>query len=330
LPEHGGNLVAAIRRWGIPREDWLDLSTGINPRPWPLPPLPPAVVTRLPEPNDGLEAAAQQYYGVRTLLPVSGSQAAIRWLPRLRSPSQVGVISPAYTEHAYQWRLAGHAVHSLSVDEVDPRLSALDVLILVRPNNPDGRVVPKKQILAWWEALQQRDGWLIVDEAFVDAQPGLSLVEFAAQPGFIVLRSLGKFFGLAGLRLGFVLAESAILKALSRILGAWAVPGPTRYWGRLALADETWQQSTRIGLQAGSRRLEQLLRAYGLVPAGGTPFFQFLPIEDAPAFHEALAALGILTRCFSTCGNAGPALRIGLPATEMDWDRLEHGLRLLA
>ena len=330
MPEHGGNLAAAVRRWGIPREQWLDLSTGINPRAWPVPPLPMAIASRLPELNDGLEAAAQRYYGVRNLLPVPGSQAAISWLPHLRSPSRVGVLSPAYAEHAYQWRLAGHDVHLLSIDKVDKRLPKLDVMILVRPNNPDGRVVPKRQILAWYKVLQERDGWLIVDEAFVDAQPGMSLVECSELPGFIVLRSLGKFFGLAGLRLGFVMAENAILNALSSVLGAWAVPGPTRHWGRLALEDENWQQATRIGLQAGYRRLDRLLRNQGLLPAGGTPFFRFLPDEDAQALHEALAALGILTRFFPSSETGGPALRIGLPDSEMAWVRLEQGLRLLA
>ncbi len=329
MPEHGGNLAAAVRRWGIPREQWLDLSTGINPHPWPVPPLPMEVAARLPEPNDGLEVAARRYYGVRNLLPVPGSQAAISWLPHLRSPSRVGVLSPAYAEHAFQWRLAGHTVYSLSVNEVDRYLPKLDVMILVRPNNPDGRVVPKRQILAWYKVLKEHNGWMIVDEAFVDVQPGMSMVECSEQPGFIVLRSLGKFFGLAGLRLGFVMAEYRILNTLSRILGAWAVPGPTRHWGRLALEDESWQQATRIGLQAGQGRLDRLLRNQRLVPAGSTPFFQFLPDDDALDLHEALAALGILTRCFPSPETGGPALRIGLPESERGWACLERGLELL-
>ncbi len=325
MPEHGGNLNAAIRRWGIPREQWLDLSTGINPHPWPLPPLPPEVCHRLPEPDDGLEAAARRYYGVEHLLPVPGSQAAITWLPRLRPRCRVGVVSPTYAEHAHHWRLAGHDVHELPAEGVEAALPGLDVLVLVRPNNPDGTILPREQVLAWLATLQARDGWLVVDEAFVDPEPEHSLAPHAGEPGLIILRSFGKFFGLPGLRLGFVLGGVEPVCALSKILGPWPVAGPVRHWGGKAVADTTWHATTRHRLRQDGKRLEGLMRQVGFNVVGGTALFRYALHDDAEAVHEALASLGVWTRLFT----APSALRLGLPGTAEQWDRLRHSLEIV-
>ncbi len=330
MPEHGGNLAAAIRRWGIPREDWLDLSTGINPHPWPVPPLPTGILHRLPEEDDGLEEAARRYYGVEQVLPVPGSQAAIALLPRLRPRSRVGIVAPTYAEHEHHWRLAGHDVRCLSFDEVDFELGELEVLVLVRPNNPDGACPPRSRVLDWWSELREHGGWLVVDEAFVDAVPEGSLAKYTRESGFIILRSFGKFFGLPGLRLGFVLAHETFLKSLRDLLGPWPVSTIARVWGAQALCDVTWQEQARERLLAASDRLETLLRSFGLVPDGGTVFYRYLRHSDASDIHDALAALGVLTRCFPSRKTGGPALRIGLPGTEMDWSRLEQALRLVA
>lgn len=329
MPEHGGNLSAAARRWGIPPDAWLDLSTGINPWPWPLPSLPPEAVHRLPDEDDGLVEAACRCYGARHALPVPGSQAAITWLPRLRPACRVGVIGPTYAEHAHHWRLAGHTVLTLSPDAVEAALPDLDVLVLVRPNNPDGRVVPRDTVLAWWQALRARDGWLIVDEAFMDATPQDALAPLAHEPGLIVLRSLGKFFGLPGLRLGFVLAEPPLLARLAACLGPWSVSAPARHWGTLALGDAPWQARMRSQLGRAWPRLDALLQKAGLPPAGGTCLFRYVAHDDAPDIHEALGALGILVRVFPANELAGPALRFGLPGSEENWQRLAHSLSIL-
>jgi len=325
LPEHGGNLSAAARRWGIPPDAWLDLSTGINPWPWPLPPLPPEAVHRLPDEDDGLAEAACRCYGARHALPVSGSQAAITWLPRLRPACRVGVIGPTYAEHAHHWRLAGHAVLTLSPDAVEAALPDLDVLVLVRPNNPDGRVIPRDTVLAWWQALRARDGWLIVDEAFMDATPQHALAPLAHEPGLIVFRSLGKFFGLPGLRLGFVLAERPLLQKMAESLGPWSVSGPGRYWGEQALRDTHWQSRTREKLQQGRVRLGELLTRNGIVPVGYSSLFQYVVMDDAAAVAEALAALGILVRHFP----ATSGLRFGLPGEAPSWRRLARALSII-
>ena len=209
MPEHGGRLRQAAERYQRPLGQWLDLSTGINPQGWPVPAVPGTVWQRLPESDDGLEQAAAAYYGTDSLLPVAGSQAAINLLPQLRSHSRVGVLSPGYSEHAHAWRSAGHQVIALAANEIAPEIAQLDVLLLCRPNNPDGLLIDRGLLLQWLQQLSARGGWLVIDEAFVDVTPEQSLSDLAGSRGLIMLRSLGKFFGLAGARVGFVLADAS-------------------------------------------------------------------------------------------------------------------------
>ncbi len=320
---HGGRLREAAARYRIPLADWLDLSTGINPLGWPVPALAPDLWRRLPEEDDGLESAAAQYYGSRAPLPVAGSQAAILTLPRLRAPARVGVIAPGYGEHAHAWAAAGHRVQPVAARSVADALPGLDVLVLIHPNNPTGARFAPADLLAWADTLAGRSGWLVVDEAFMDATPGQSLATLSPRPGLILLRSLGKFFGLAGARVGFVLAESTLLQRLSALLGPWAIPAPSRAVAAAALADRGWQARTRIQLAAAGPRLADLLRGHGLPPAGGTALFQWVPTPEAPALHERLARAGILARLFEEPS----ALRFGLPGAEPEWERLAAALR---
>lgn len=324
--EHGGRLRAAALNFGIPLSEWLDLSTGIAPYGWPLPPIPATAWTRLPEQNDGLEIAARDCYGVAGLLPVAGSQAAIQALPRLRRNSRVGIVSPAYAEHAAAWRREGHRLLELSEAGIERALARLDVLLLVNPNNPSGRRFAPAQLLAWHARLAQRGGWLVVDEAFIDCTPAHSLAAHSDLPGLIVLRSFGKFFGLAGIRLGFVLAQPALLERLAELLGPWAVSGPARAVATALLQDQAGQQRQRQRLLADGERLAALLSAQGLTPTGGCALFQFCCTPRAAALHDFLAANGILTRPFAN----PPSLRFGLPADEPGWARLEQALRRFA
>lgn len=324
--EHGGQIRQAALRYGILPEDWLDLSTGINPLGWPLPAIPPECWRRLPEPDDGLELAARGYYGCASLLAVAGSQAAIRALPDLRSPCRVGVLAPTYAEHALAWTRGGHHVESLASAEIEDRLDRLDVLVLVNPNNPTGTRFAPEMLLAWHRRLAARGGWLIVDEAFMDATPEDSLAPHAGAEGLVVLRSLGKLFGLAGARVGFVLAWPELLVRLNETLGPWPVAHPARHVARLALADETWQVDERLRLTRESTRLNELLGRHGLPPAGGTALFQWVKCERALAVRDGLAQKGILVRCF----DSSLGLRFGLPGGETEWIRLEQALRGLS
>ncbi|MBF8161285.1 threonine-phosphate decarboxylase CobD [Ectopseudomonas hydrolytica] len=320
--EHGGRLRAAAQRYGIPLEDWLDLSTGIAPYGWDLPPVPAQAWARLPEINDGLEAAARDYYGAASLLPVAGSQAAIQALPRLRTHSNVGILAPTYAEHAAAWRREGHRITKLSEGSVHRALPQLDVLLVVNPNNPTGRLIEPARLLDWHDELAERGGWLVVDEAFIDCTPQHSLAAYSDMPGLIVLRSFGKFFGLAGLRLGFVLAAQALLDELDALLGPWAVSGPARSLARHLLADSDGQRRQRERLLADGERLAALLRDCGLPPTGGSALFQFCCTRRAVPCMELLARRGILIRLFAELDS----LRFGLPADEAGWLRLEQGL----
>jgi len=317
--EHGGRLHEAARHYAIPPQDWLDLSTGINPRGWPVPTLPPETWQRLPEDDDGLEQAARDYYRCASLLPVAGSQAALQALPMLRTPCRVGIIAPGYAEHAQAWARAGHEVVGLSPEDIPCTLDTLDALLIINPNNPTAHRFYPAQLLDWHARLAPRGGWLVVDEAFMDATPELSLAPYSPRPGLMVLRSLGKFFGLAGARVGFVLAEPALLEGLRERLGPWSLAHPSRHVARLALQDASWQAATRACLTRDTARLTRLLAAHGLAPHGGCALFQWVKTKDAGRIHDQLARCGILVRRFESPAS----LRFGLPGEEAAWQRLE-------
>ncbi|WP_207885068.1 threonine-phosphate decarboxylase CobD [Pseudomonas sp. 30_B] len=322
--EHGGRLRRAAQQYGIPLAEWLDLSTGISPWPWNLPEIPANAWMRLPEDDDGLEAAARRYYGAEQLLPLSGSQAAIQLLPKLRPAGRVGVLSPCYAEHAEAWRSAGHDLREVGDHDVAHQLEHFDVLVVVNPNNPTGRRIEPGVLLEWHARLQARGGWLVVDEAFMDCTPEQSLVaSCASRPGLVVLRSFGKFFGLAGARLGFAFAEPGLLARLAQLLGPWSVSGPTRWVAQAVLGNFHEHIERRRDLAEASRRLAGLLGEHGFAPQGGTSLFQWTVSMQSHALRDHLARQGILVRLFETPAS----LRFGLPPDEDGWQRLEQGLR---
>lgn len=320
--EHGGRLRKAARDYGIAEADWLDLSSGLAPWPFPIPPIPLRAWARLPEADDGLEQAACDYYGATQVLPVAGSQMAIQLLPRLRRAGKVGVLSPCYAEHAEAWRRNGYIVREVLEQEVEFFLDSLDVLVVVNPNNPTGLSLSPALLLDWHARLAQRGGWLVVDEAFMDNTPHLSVAAHAHQVGLIVLRSFGKFFGLAGVRLGFVVAERKLLRLLAEQVGPWAVSGPTRVLGQACLQDTANHARQRIRSDAASERLAALLERHGFKPQGGCALFQWLITDHAQALHEFMARRGILLRLFTH----NSSLRFGLPADATEEARLESAL----
>lgn len=327
--EHGGRLNQAVRQWGIPRSDWLDLSTGISPYGYPVPAIPESVWLRLPEEDDGLDAVARDWLGLPAgagCLPVAGSQAALQTLPALRSPCRVGVVAPAYAEHARAWQQGGHEVVLLGVEEAEVTLPRLDVLVCVNPNNPTGTLLPAATLRCWHQQLAARGGWLVVDEAFVDASNGKSLVGEAHQAGLIVLRSLGKFFGLAGLRAGLMVAEPALCHDLQQALGPWAMSHPARYVMAQAIQDQVWQQQQRQRLREDRQRLDGLLSAAGLSPQGDSDLFAWCPGDQSRVCFEVLARQGVLVRYFAEPA----ALRFGLAGGEAQWERLRYALSALA
>jgi len=318
--EHGGNLRDAARHHG--RDDWIDLSTGINPHGYPAPTPSPGAWLRLPEPDPALLAAACAYYRAPQLLPVAGTQAAIQALPRLRVPSRVAVSAPSYAEHAHHWGQHGHLLRQVTYAELDAAVDVSDVVVVVNPNNPTGEIIAPERLLDWATRLEARGGWLIVDEAFGDTAPALSVAMHASQPGLIVLRSIGKFFGLAGLRLGFVAAHDSLLRDLADLLGPWTISGPAQEIALAALTDSVWQHATRTSLRQSGERMTRLLLEHGIA-SSGTALFRWWPQMQPEAFHAHMAARGIWCRLFR---EAGRGMRVGLPASEPEWHRFEHAL----
>ncbi|WP_116366777.1 threonine-phosphate decarboxylase CobD [Parahaliea mediterranea] len=325
--EHGGRLSAAIARYGGSAADWLDLSTGISPFAWPVPPVPPAVWQRLPEDADDLVPAAARYYGcaAECLLPVPGSQHAISHLPRLWPQAQVALPYWGYQEHHRAWSQAGH--HCLlygSHQELQAMLASPSVryAVVINPNNPAATLFAADALLPLAAVLHQRGGRLLVDEAFVDPTPAYSLASrfrahtyASAPPGLVVLRSLGKFFGLAGLRLGFVLGPAGDLAALAAATDPWAVSHPARWVGAAALCDGAWQAGQRRRLQVASRAWRQGLAA--VLPAlawTGTDLFASarLPAGVAFALQAACAQRRLLLRVIDAPSGEA-VLRLGLP-----------------
>ncbi len=321
--EHGGHLIAAAKKYNIPLAQWIDLSTGINPNGWPIPAIPAKCWQRLPEIADGLVEAAQGHYHCHSILPVAGSQAAIQTLPLLRSKSKVGVLKPAYAEHAHSWRLAGHEVVELELDEIEGQLKTLDVLILVNPNNPTGQSFNKNQLLEWHDILKQHKGWLIIDEAFIDTTPENSLASHPVVDGLIILRSIGKFFGLAGIRCGFVIGVEELLNGLNEKLGPWAISHPSRYVAAAALLDTNWHSQTKDKLKQDSKRLATLLMDRELKPDGTTDLFLWVKTPQAKQAHQNLAQQGILTRLFQQ----PLSLRFGLPQNNQQYAELDAALK---
>jgi len=326
LLKHGGRLQEAAQNHQIPLEQWIDLSTGINPNGYPIPAIPAEAWQRLPEEHDGLIAAAQQYYQSESILAVAGSQAAIQTLPLLRAKSVVGLLTPSYAEHAHAWKKAGHDLHLINqVQEIDSHIHQLDTLILVNPNNPTGETFSAQQCLHWLEILNKKQGWLIIDEAFIDAEPELSLSALSPRKGLIILRSIGKFFGLAGIRSGFVLAEATILKTLNEHLGPWTLSTPSRLVTTEALKNNSWQTATRADLQKNSLRLQQLLTQYQLSPTGSNALFHWVKTEQATHLHQQLAKKAVFTRLFTQPNS----LRFGLPSNETAWQQLTQALETI-
>jgi cobalamin biosynthesis protein CobC len=324
---HGGNLHEAARLYRIPYDQWLDLSTGINPHGYPVPPVPADAWRRLPDDGDGFAALAARYYGAPDashVLPVAGSQAAIRALPALLPRAPVGIAPLTYSEYAPAFERAGHRVVPLDTTRATLP-DAITHVVIVNPNNPTADYASADMLLDWHAQLSTRGGTLLVDEAFADAMPApsASLASYTARPGLIVLRSPGKFFGLAGVRAGFVLAQPMLLNALRETLGAWTVSGPARHAVSAAFADTQWQQQMRERVASEGERLATLLRAQRLA-VQATPLFAWTADERAPALHRELAQRGIWTRLFAQTQPA--SVRFGLPTSDDDWTRLELAL----
>ncbi len=310
--DHGGGLDAARTRWGGTRADWLDLSTGINPEPYPLPDIPQTAWAELPDAfaQDDLIRAARRFWQIPKdvdVLPAPGASPLIAGLPALAPKGRVCIPWPTYNEHEAAFRIHGFDVLHGAGATGTPH-------VLVNPNNPDGRV--------WTRAdLPDALPFTVIDESFGDVAPEASLRGLAAEPGVLVLTSFGKFWGLAGLRLGFAIGRPEMLAPLRAAIGPWAVSGPAMAVGTAALHDLRWAKTTRERLAADAARLDALMAPHGKL-VGGTTLFRTWDVGNAEAFHAKLAEARIWTRIFPYSKSW---VRLGLPPSD-GWTRLEAAL----
>ena len=326
MVDHGGSLGRARALFPHAPQPFVDLSTGINPHSYPFFELPATALSRLPEAvrvRDLADVAASAYGApsAANVVAAPGTQILLPRIASLVSPGKALVLGPTYAEHQRAAAIAGHAV--TEIDDFEA-LAGADLAIVVNPNNPDGRIVERKKLLALAENLRARGGLLVVDEAFMDVGPlGESVAGDVDRGGIVVLRSFGKFFGLAGLRLGFALADALTVERLEAQFGPWAVAGPALEYGIRALADSGWQAGMRRRLARDAARLDALFGRFGVPVAGGTTLFRYIRLSDAASLFSALGERGILLRHFS---GRPEVLRAGLPGEGEEWQRLESAL----
>lgn len=319
MREHGGNLDLAQQRFGGRAEDWIDLSTGINRLPYPVGEIDAHHWQALPSRSeiDALHQAAQHAY--RTTAPIvamGGAQAAIQLLPQLAPRGRARILAPTYNEYAPVLSAAGWEVEAVGALDA---LAGANLAIVVNPNNPDGRRYSPNDLLA----LLPRVGHLVIDESFVDAVPEISLASEAGRPGLRILRSFGKFYGLAGLRLGFAIGHAADIAKLAAASGPWPVSGAAIAIGCRALRDDAWARAMSVRLARDCDRLDKMAQGQGWRLVGGAPLFRLYETPDALGAQEKLARGQIWSRVFA---QKPTWLRLGLPGVEAEWSRLAEVL----
>ncbi len=324
-PVHGGGLDQAIARFGGERSQWLDLSTGINPRAYPVGRIDKAAFERLPDEGAlaDLIDVARGFLGVPDHLDMvagAGAQSLIQWLPMLREAAcRVAVDMPTYAEHEWRWRLAGHQVSDLfSLEDI----THADVVVVTRPNNPDGGLLFPDLLQELASALGARDGLLVVDEAFADVDPDLGMIG-RLPDNAVILRSFGKFFGLAGVRLGFAIGHASLIGRLRTLIGPWAVSGPALAIGARAMADEEWIADTRGWIERRTDAMWECLHNSGLNPSSHAGLFVLAEHERAHDVADGLARRHILVRRFD---DEPTWLRFGLARSAASIRRLRISL----
>lgn len=320
---HGGRLSDAQRAFPGTEMPWLDLSTGINPEPWPGTNTLTFDWERLPDEAalHALEAAAAACFGARSqqVLALPGTEFGLRGLASLALPAPFRHVWPGYRTHAE----ALPRSEAIAFETAAKQAARGGTIMLANPSNPDGRLVPPADLLALAHRLAEAGGWLVIDEAFVDAHSGHSIVPLldGTEP-VIVTRSFGKFFGLAGVRLGFAVGPTETIARWRDALGNWPLSAAAIGIGSAAYADGEWIAATRSALFDRAAAMDRVLRRHGLEPIGACPQFRLMECDAAELF-ERLARAGILTRPF----DYNPRwLRLGVPAQPDDLDRLDRAL----
>jgi len=323
MRDHGGNIDWAMQNWGGDPSDWIDLSTGINREPWPVPALTKDAWTALPTKaamSHLKDVAAATYHTKAEILPLAGAQAAIQMLPRLRSGRVARILSPTYNEHKACAQAAGWQVEDVSDLEA---LKGADLAIVVNPNNPDGQQHDPDQLLA----LTDHVGELVVDESFADPRPDLSIAPMAGEKeNLFVLRSFGKFYGLAGVRLGFLLGHPDAVSGIRELAGPWPISGAAIEIGSAALQDQNWATQTTSRLRQDCVHMDEMALKKGWELVGGCELFRLYDTPSAAQAQKHLASSHIWSRIFPW---SETLIRLGLPAVS-EWERVAAAMENLA
>lgn len=319
---HGGRLREAMAAYPDAPRPWLDLSTGINPEPWSGQRAPADALRRLPDPHEltELETVAARAFGVADpgrVAATSGAEAALRLLPGLIGGGQAALLAPIYGGHTESWSGA-----SLVTSLDDPKAIAADVLVLVNPNNPDGRRIEREALAVLASKRSDAGQWTLVDESFGEVAPELSVAGLEIDR-LVTLRSFGKFYGLPGVRLGFLIGNKIFAREFRVLLGDWPVGADALAMGREAYADDAWRVRTRMWLKAQAAAVDMALTEAGLTPLGGCDLFRWVEAPDAHDLFAQLCAQGVLTRPFA---ERPDRLRFGLPSRN-DFNRFERALQ---
>lgn len=315
--QHGGQLPTVAQQFNIPIDQWLDLSTGISPFSYPINRVPERYYRDLPHFCPSLINAAKQYYQAENVLPCHGSQAVIERLPIIwrqhnKINNTVYLPKVGYKEHQKSWLDAGYSPQYYD-DELPQVLKSFSVVIVINPNNPNGQFYQQQELLSLYQQVKSVQGLLVVDEAFIDVMPqGHSLIPTINDDHLMVLRSFGKFFGLAGLRIGFAFAATKWLNKLSAMLGPWQVNGPAQFIAQQALNDEQWQTAQLDKLTVASNQLTSLLKQYFPAKISSCPLFITVYLDDANEVYQRLCQQGVYVRLT----DEKDSLRFGIPNEE--------------
>ena len=325
---HGGDIQSASAIYGRDPCQWVDLSTGINQHSYPIPKIEQSAWHQLPYLSPKLTTAAASYYGAHGCLASSGSQAIIQLLPsilhHLGNARAAWLPDVGYQEHRHAWSKCGDINTysgldgALAAKQIDAALedNLIGHLLIINPNNPTGERFTPQKLRAWAQKLLASNGFLVVDEAFIDTTPSASLLTEPLAKNVVVLRSVGKFFGLAGIRLGFTFADESVLEQLAKEMGPWIVNGPAQTVAIAALSDTLWQSNMRTTLASQSLQQHNIwqpaMTALGAYHAGSHELFRsfIMAPKLAKKLHQSAAKNGILIRLV-TIDSATSLLRFG-------------------
>lgn len=325
MSSHGGQLLRAADEFQIPVGNWIDLSTAISPLSWPAPSVPTGVLRHLPDRYDALCSEAANYYGCAadSVLPVPGSQTAINLLPKIARKgdglASVAIPTVGYLSHKQAWERAGfHVVTYRTTQHLIQLLQTTVIcnVLVINPNNPSTELIDRDQLQVVQRIVQQRNGLLCIDEAFMDCTPEYSMANAVAQGNLVILRSVGKFFGLAGIRLGFCLSNRDYVSRLSSHLPDWSVSNVAQWIGQQALADSSWRANQQAALaQLSKSWLGELRSRFKNLDYRCHPLFitGFGDADYCNHLFSLLGNLGILIRLFEASSEGCNAVRFGIP-----------------